>query len=154
MKSSLSLLAAVASLTALSLAAPAGAQSFYRGRPMLAPVVAARPAYVPPSFAPPVPAPRPFFQRAQRRGPVVIVVPAPAQPAPVVAPPPSDEHGVLVLGSTCLTEGQAVRVEWGAGYHNAQVIRVNADGSVQVHYTGWSAMWDESVPRYRLRLPR
>jgi hypothetical protein len=148
MKSSLSLLAAVASLTALSLAAPAGAQSYYRGRPMQAPVVAARPAYVPPSFAPPVPAPRPYFQRAQRRGPVVVVV----NPAPVA--PPSDENGVLVLGTTCLTEGQMVRVEWGAGYHNGQVIRVNADGTVQVHYTGWSAMWDESVPRYRLRLPR
>jgi hypothetical protein len=151
MKSSLSLLAAVASLTALSLAAPAEAQSFYRGHAAQAPAVAARPAYFRPSFAPPVPAPRPFFRR---RGPVVIVVPAPAQPAPVVAPPPADEHGVLVLGTTCLTEGQAVRVEWGAGYHNAQVIRVHADGTVLVHYTGWSAMWDESVPRYRLRLPR
>ncbi len=147
MKLSAAALAASFAITAF--AAVADAQCFpQRGAP---PVVATPPAYVPPSFAPPVPAPRPmsFRRHARRPAPVVVVV----NPAPV-APPPSDANGYLVLGDTRLVEGQPVRVEWGAGYHDAQVVRVHADGTVLIHYSGWSSMWDETVPRHRIRLPR
>lgn len=147
MKLSAAALAASFAITAF--AAVADAQCFpQRGAPV---VVATPPAYAPPSFAPPVPAPRAMFFRrhAQRPAPVVVVV----NPAPV-APPPSDANGYLVLGDTRLVEGQPVRVEWGAGYHDAQVVRALADGTVLIHYTGWSSMWDEAVARYRIRLPR
>jgi hypothetical protein len=95
-----------------------------------------------------------MHRMGMRRAPVVIVTqPAPCAP-PVVAPPPSDEHGVLVLDTTALVGGQAVLISWGASYFAGQVIAVNRDGSVRVHYSNYDGMWDEDVARYRLRLPR
>ncbi|MFO0650089.1 MAG: hypothetical protein U0326_27960 [Polyangiales bacterium] len=93
------------------------------------------------------PAPRPASV-------VVVTPPAPCHPTVVAPPPPSDEHGLLVLDSTPLVGGQAVLIEWGAGYYPGQVIAVNGNGTVRVHYTSYGGMWDEDVPRYRLRLAR
>jgi len=46
-----------------------------------------------------------------------------------------------------------VRAQWGAGWFDAQVIGLSGE-SVRIHYTGYGDMWNEEVPRYRLRLPR
>ncbi|MFO0647449.1 MAG: hypothetical protein U0326_14510 [Polyangiales bacterium] len=94
-------------------------------------------------------------QPAPRPAPVVVVTQsAPCHPTFVAAPPPSDEHGLLVLDTTPLVGGQAVLIEWGASYYAGQVIAVNGNGTVRVHYSSYSGMWDEDVPRYRLRLAR
>ena len=104
-----------------------------------------------------------FFGHRHHRGPVVVYTqPAPvrtvyvpvAAPVAPVATPPSDENGYLVMGSTPLAVGQLVRASWGASYFPAQVTAVNADGTVGIHYVGYSDMWDETVPRTHLRLPR
>lgn len=102
---------------------------------------------------------RPRFHRPVRPLPVivqpVIVRPLPppviVQPAP--PPPPSDAHGILVMGDTRLVVGQAVRAQWGAGWFDAQVIGLSGE-NVRIHYTGYGDMWNEEVPRYRLRLAR
>ncbi len=80
----------------------------------------------------------------------VFVRPAPVfvQPAPVVQ---RDEHGILVMGDTRLRVGQGVRAQWGAGWFDAQVIAVEGD-NVRIHYTGYDEMWNEVVPRHRLRI--
>jgi len=95
---------------------------------------------------------------AQHRGRGrVFVRPAPVyvQPAPVfVRPAPivqRDEHGILVMGDTRLREGQGVRAQWGASWFDAQVIAVEGD-NVRIHYTGYDEMWNEVVPRHRLRI--
>lgn len=94
----------------------------------------------------------PSLRHPVRRVPTVVIVQQPV--APVVVAPPSDEHGYLVLGTTPLVVGQAVRSYWGASYYPAQVLAVNPDGSVRVHYTGWSDMWDGDVSRVNLRIAR
>lgn len=100
--------------------------------------------------------PAPVIVRPQP-APVVIIAPPPPAPPPVVPappPPPSDAHGILVLGDTRLVVGQAVRANWGAGWFDAQVTALRPDGTVRIHYTGYSEMWDEDVSRVRIRLPR
>jgi hypothetical protein len=39
------------------------------------------------------------------------------------------------------------------GYYaeRAQVVSVEPDGKVRIHYEGWDARWDETVPRSRLQ---
>lgn len=125
----------------MALAASADAQ------PMHGPVFMARPRvmgfrrYDRPRVRPPIFVPAP-----------VIVQPVIVRPAPP-PPPPSDANGVLVLGETRLVVGQAVRAQWGAGWFDAQVIALAGD-NVRIHYTGYGDMWNEEVPRYRLRLPQ
>ena len=112
----------------------ASAQHRGRGRVFVRPA----PAYVQPA---PV-----YVQPA----PVYFVRPAPVfvRPAPVVQ---RDEHGILVMGDTRLRVGQAVRAQWGASWFDAQVIAVEGD-NVRIHYTGYDEMWNEVVPRHRLRI--
>ena len=83
----------------------------------------------------------------------VFVRPAPVfvQPAPVAPAVQRDEHGVLVMGDTRLRAGQGLRAQWGAGWFDAQVIAVEGD-NVRIHYTGYDEMWNEVVPRHRLRI--
>lgn len=95
----------------------------------------------------------PSHRHPVRRVPTVVIVQQPVV-APVFVAPPSDENGYLVLGTTALVVGQAVRSYWGASYYPAQVLAVNADGTVRVHYTGWSDMWDADVSRVNLRIAR
>lgn len=154
-------------LVALASAAEAQPLPFERGRPLPG---AYAPVYAP-VYAPTLRHGR--FGRLPRvvmqQAPVVIVQPAPRPVAPVVVtpapchpavvappapPPPADEHGILVLDSTPLVGGQAVRISWGASYYAGQVVAVNGNGTVRVHYSNYDGMWDEDVARYRLRLPR
>ncbi len=146
--SSLRSLLSLASFALIAFApVAAGAQPFPFERARM-PVGAIGPHYYPVAYR---------SHRAPRPAPVVVVVPrhAPA-PAPCVVapPPPSDEHGLLVLDSTPLVGGQSVLIEWGVSYYPGQVVAVNADGTVRVHYSSYDGMWDENVARYRLRLPR
>jgi hypothetical protein len=67
-------------------------------------------------------------------------VPAP-QPSPVVP-----AQAAAPLGANA-----AVEVQWGSSWYPAEILRVD-DGTSLIHYTGWSATWDEWVPAARIRL--
>ncbi|MFO0738574.1 MAG: agenet domain-containing protein [Labilithrix sp.] len=48
--------------------------------------------------------------------------------------------------------GEKVDVEWNGSWWKAEIVGVN--GSLyRVHYTGWSAKWDEDVTTARIRPP-
>lgn len=147
-------------------ATEASAQPFARPAPVyVAPAAGQAPAYVP--AARPVVMNRGRFGHARFRPghrhaprPVVVVMQAPppvVAPAPVPPPvveAPSDEHGRLVLATTPLAHGQQVSIRWGASYYPGRVLATSSDGTVRIHYDGWSDLSDESVTRDRLRLPR
>ena len=44
-----------------------------------------------------------------------------------------------------------MRAQWGAGWFDVQVIAVEGD-TVRIHDTGYDDMWNDAVPRYRLRI--
>jgi hypothetical protein len=70
-----------------------------------------------------------------------------------VGPAPVQQVGQPVTAETPLAPGRAVLAEWGNRWWPAEVVAVEADGRVKVHFTGWDAAFDEAVPRERLRLP-
>lgn len=61
--------------------------------------------------------------------------------------------GKLVQAASNLTAGDRVLVEQGGAWWRGRVKRVAADGNVAIHYVGWEASYDESVPVSRLQLP-
>jgi hypothetical protein len=52
-----------------------------------------------------------------------------------------------------LAPGMKVLVQWQNDWWNAEVLGVQPDGEVAIHYTGWDARFDEVVSRERIRLP-
>jgi hypothetical protein len=46
--------------------------------------------------------------------------------------------------------GEAVLVEWGGKWWNANVVEVVGDASWRIHYDGWSDRWDEVVSSERM----
>lgn len=62
--------------------------------------------------------------------------------------------GQTVGADTKLLTGMLVLVEYNQTWYAADVLAVNADGTVRIHYRGWEATWDETVPRSRLQLVR
>jgi hypothetical protein len=52
---------------------------------------------------------------------------------------------------TPLSVGTMLQGQWAGIWWSAQVVAVNADKTVRIHYPGWSDSWDETVPRSRLR---
>ena len=57
-----------------------------------------------------------------------------------------------VIAETLLSAGNQVQAEWQGTWWPAEVVRVNGDGTVLIHYTGWDASFDEVVQRGRLVL--
>lgn len=131
---------ALATLAAFGACALLGHDASAQRRPHGRIFAAPPPVVVQPVVVQPVVQPVVFYRRP------VFVRPAPV--APVVQ---RDEHGVLVMGDTPLRAGQGVRAAWGAGWYDAQVIAVEGD-NVRIHYTGYDEMWNEVVPRHRLRI--
>jgi hypothetical protein len=68
-------------------------------------------------------------------------------------PAPVRRVGGPVTAETALAPGAKVMAQWGNNWWEAEVLAVQPDGRVKVHYTGWDASFDEVVPRERLRLP-
>jgi hypothetical protein len=54
--------------------------------------------------------------------------------------------------NTPLEVGQIVQVRDRAWWYAADVLRVNDDGTVRIHYRGWSDTADKDVPRSRIQL--
>lgn len=60
--------------------------------------------------------------------------------------------GRRIDDATPLEVGQIVQVEDRRRWYAADVLRVNEDGTVRIHYRGWSDTWDGDVPRSRIQL--
>ena len=58
-----------------------------------------------------------------------------------------------VDADTKLAPGYRLQVEWKEKWYDGQVLAVNGDGTVKIHYVGYETSWDETVPRSRLYLP-
>jgi hypothetical protein len=68
-------------------------------------------------------------------------------------PQPTQKVGDPVTDDTPLAVGTKVVAQWGNQWWDAEVLIVNPDGKVKIHYPGWDSKFDEVVPRDRLRLP-
>jgi hypothetical protein len=60
--------------------------------------------------------------------------------------------GRRIDASTPLEVGQIVQVAERSRWYAADVLQVNDNGTVRIHYRGWSDSWDEDVPRSRIQL--
>ena len=76
---------------------------------------------------------------------------APFYAAP--SPGPIVSSGISVAAETKLKAHQNVQVEWGGEWWAGEVLMLQPDGRVKIHYVGWDSSWDEDVPRSRLQLP-
>src|SRR5262249_13580406 len=61
--------------------------------------------------------------------------------------------GRPVLATTPLSAGQRVLVRWHGSWFEGEVVEVQPDGRVKIHYADWDPFWDEVVPRSSLQLP-
>jgi hypothetical protein len=61
--------------------------------------------------------------------------------------------GNAVTEKTRLSTGDKVIVDWNGSWWKGEILAVNQDHSVRVHYTGWGSEFDETVPRSRLETP-
>lgn len=69
-------------------------------------------------------------------------------------PAPGDEVQCLWTGSFNLVFGETVTSYEGRAWWQAIVVRREGERSFLIHYPQWdSGMWDETVPRERLRWP-
>jgi hypothetical protein len=67
--------------------------------------------------------------------------------------PPVATTGEPVDANTPLQVGSRVIAKWGDHWWDAEVIGMEPNGHVRIHYTEWESRFDEVVPRDRLRLP-
>lgn len=66
---------------------------------------------------------------------------------------PVEPSGKAVENQTTLAPGTKVLALWEGDWWEAEVLSVQQDGSVEIHYTNWGPEWDETVSRDRLQLP-
>ena len=64
----------------------------------------------------------------------------------------SAPQGKPVYPNTELAPGDQVFIEWYGTWYPGEVIALEKDGTVSVHYSGWDDSFDEAVPRSRLSL--
>ena len=60
--------------------------------------------------------------------------------------------GRTVTSAAQLSVQQIVQVEWGRTWFPADVLRINPNGMIRIHYHGWSRKFDEDVPLPRIQL--
>jgi hypothetical protein len=87
-------------------------------------------------------------RRRERNPPPVFMMAGPE----VRASQTQDPGGMPVGFDTPLIPGQAVQVKWGNRWYQSRVVAPLPDGTVRVHYLGWSDGSDESVQRSRIRI--
>ena len=61
--------------------------------------------------------------------------------------------GDAVTDRTQLRIGDKVHVEWYGSWWAGEVLELNQDRTVRIHYSGWDSQFDETVPRSRLQIP-
>mgnify|MGYP002630988641 CR=1 FL=1 len=79
-------------------------------------------------------------------------------------PTPIEPSGTPITDDTKLSVGDIVQVKWegrlvhpdgkvtNESWWNGEVIDLQEDGTVKIHYSGWRVEWDEAVSRERLRI--
>ena len=77
--------------------------------------------------------------------------PFPSAPLPPEAMP-TESSGAPVTDDTRLERGMTVLALWNGTWWNAEVVSLERDRQVRIHYKGWDVSWDEVVPRSRLQL--
>ena len=55
--------------------------------------------------------------------------------------------------STELERGDVVQVEWSGNWYPADVLSVEPDGHLRIHFRGFNEEWDVTVHRGRIQLP-
>lgn len=80
-------------------------------------------------------------------------LPARQGPSPVPSPIPVTATGKPVEIDSVVEVGRKLVGEWAGKWIPVKVLAVNADGTIRIHWEGWSDQWDEDVPRSRLRFP-
>jgi hypothetical protein len=82
-----------------------------------------------------------------------------AEPANTPAPQaarkgvvPNNEQGVPVTADMKLSPGTPIQAQWGSFFYFAEVVSLEANGNIKVHYQGWSNHFDEALPRNKLRI--
>jgi ribosomal 50S subunit-recycling heat shock protein len=60
--------------------------------------------------------------------------------------------GNAVTATTALKKGDILQVEQSGVWWAAEVVALEADQQVRIHYIGWADDWDELVPRSRLQI--
>ena len=86
-------------------------------------------------------------------GPAVTPRPGtPGRPGNYDGPGTVQPSGLKINAQTELKLGQLILVEWGPSWYAADVVRVLANGTVRIHYRGWSDRFDEDIARLRIQL--
>jgi hypothetical protein len=65
---------------------------------------------------------------------------------------PVQPSGIAVGPETRLEAGSPVLIDWHGRWFRGEVVAIESGNQVRVHYVGWDARWDETVPRSRLQL--
>ena len=65
---------------------------------------------------------------------------------------PVEPSGIPINAHTRLEIGTPLLANWNGLWWRAQVIDLQSDGQVRIHYTGWDSSWDETLPRERLQM--
>lgn len=63
-----------------------------------------------------------------------------------------ETSGTQVTAETQLAVGNIVQVLRNGVYYQGQVLTLNADGSVHLHFVGWGSNWDTDITRDKLRV--
>ena len=79
----------------------------------------------------------------------VAVKPKPIKPPPV-APATTKPPATTGAPATAWKVSDKVDVEWNGAWWKGEILEV-ASGKYKIHYVGWAASWDETVPGKRLR---
>ena len=67
-------------------------------------------------------------------------------------PGPIPPTGQAVKADTKLTVGQDLLVSSGGSWYGSRILKLHENGTVRIHYLGWSDSYDVDVPRSRLQL--
>ena len=65
---------------------------------------------------------------------------------------PVEPSGIAVEPETHLEVGTAVLASWNGVWWHAQVMGLERDGRVRIHYVGWDSSWDATVSRDELQM--
>src|SRR2546430_7212749 len=64
----------------------------------------------------------------------------------------ASRQGKPVYANTPLNPGDPVHIEWQGSWFPGEVVQLEDEGNIKIHYEGWDSSWDEVVPRSRLRI--
>ena len=78
---------------------------------------------------------------------------APATPVTYDGPAPVPSSDLPVTEDTDVGPGDVVQVEWSGRWYPADVLGVEENGRLRIHFRGFSEQWDDAVHHSRVQLP-